>query len=84
MKATLMCWLLHIGLASTWLHRPAISNGGWETFPADVSVRPGPCNIAIRDNRLTEKEFLEKYAYAEPVIVRDTTNNDLFRALTGR
>jgi len=82
--ATLMYCLLQIGFAYTLLHRPAISNGGWETFPSDVSVRPGPCNIAIRDNRLTQKEFLEKYAYTEPVIVRDTTNNDLFRALTGR
>ena len=64
--------------------RPFISNGGWRTFPADMLVQPGPCNIDIRDRTLSEKEFLSKYAYSRPVVIRDSADNDLFRALTER
>lgn len=78
-------WLLHrLLVLCDGLHKPAVSNGGWETFPADVLVPPGPCNVPIRDNTLSQDEFLEKYAYTEPVIIRDGANNDLFRALTGK
>ena len=42
---------------------------------------PGPCNIDIRDMTMTQKEFINEYAFTKPVIVRDTNNNDLFRAL---
>ena len=44
-------------------------------------ARPGPCNIDIRDGTMTIEEFLEKYASTRPVIIRDATNNDLFKAL---
>jgi len=64
--------------------RPFISNGGWVTFPSDLLVQPGPCNIDIRDKTLTQQEFLAKYAYSRPVVIRDAANNDLFRALTER
>jgi len=63
-------------------HKAAINNGGWETYPLDIPAQPGPCNIPIRDNTLTQEEFLNTYAYSQPVIIRDGTNNDLFRALT--
>ena len=66
------------------IRKPSISNGGWETYPSDISVPPGPCNIPIRDNTLSQEEFLEKFAFTEPLIVRDGANNDLFRALTGK
>jgi len=65
-------------------YRATINNGGWETFPSDVVVTPGPCNVPIRDNTLQQDEFLQKYAFSEPVVIRDATNNDLFRALTGK
>jgi len=64
--------------------KPAISNGGWETFPSDVPVQPGPCNIPLRDNTLSQKEFIQEYAFSHPVVIRDAANNDLFRALTER
>jgi len=64
--------------------KPYICNGEWKTYPDDVLVSPGPCNIPIRDNTLSQDEFLKLYAYNEPFIIRDGTNNDLFRALTGK
>ena len=64
--------------------KPYICNGGWTTYPDDVLVSPGPCNIQIRDSTLSQDEFLKTYAYTEPFIIRDGANNDLFRALTGK
>ena len=63
------------------LDRPYISNGGWRTYPSDIIATPGPCNIDIRDNTMTQQEFINEYAFTKPVIVRDSNNNDLFRAL---
>ena len=63
------------------LERPYISNGGWRTYPSDIIATPGPCNIDIRDMTMTQQEFINQYAFTKPVIVRDTNNNDLFRAL---
>jgi hypothetical protein len=64
--------------------RPFISNSGWVTYPSDLLVPPGPCNIDIRDKTLTQQEFLAQYAYSRPVVIRDAADNDLFRALTER
>ena len=61
--------------------RPYFSAGGWRTFPHLMVAQPGPCNIEIRDNTLTQLEFLSEYARTKPFIVRDSANNDLFRAL---
>lgn len=55
--------------------------GGWRTYPSEMVARPGPCNIDIRDGTMTTEEFLERYASTRPVIIRDATNNDLFKAL---
>jgi len=78
---------LTINIISFLLHtsfcheRPYVSNGGWRTYPSDLVATPGPCNIDIRDSRMTNKEFLEEYAFTKPVIVRDVSNNNLFQAL---
>ena len=61
--------------------RPFVSEGGWRTYPSDMVARPGPCNIDIKDRRLTQEQFMEQYAKTQPFIVRDAANNDLFRAL---
>lgn len=66
------------------LQKPSISNGGWLTYPVDVPVQPGPCNIDVRDTTLTQEDFLKLYAYDKPFIARDSSNNDLFRALTSK
>ena len=62
-------------------NRPYFSTGGWNTFPHLMVAQPGPCNIEIRDSSLSQQEFLSEYATTKPFIVRDASNNDLFRAL---
>ena len=62
--------------------RPYMEEGGWATYPGDLLARPGPCNIQIRDSRLTQKEFMAEFATSQPLVVRDVNNNDLFRALS--
>ena len=69
---------------SLGLERPYISNGGWRTYPGDLIATPGPCNIDIKDKFMTQQEFIKEYAYSKPVIVRDSTNIDLFRALASK
>ena len=41
----------------------------------------GPCNIDIKDTSFSLKQFLKEYSTSRPFIVRDSSNNDLFRAL---
>ena len=41
------------------LQKPSISNGGWLTYPVDVPVQPGPCNIDVRDTTLTQGLLLD-------------------------
>ena len=72
---------LWLSLSACLVDRPFISNGGWPTYPSDMIATPGPCNIDIRDMTMTQKEFIKEYAFTKPVIVRDTSNNDVFRAL---
>ena len=57
--------------------RPYMEEGGWATYPGDLLARPGPCNIQIRDSRLTQKEFMAEFATSQPLVVRDVNNNDL-------
>ena len=73
--------LAQICRTSTTSNRPYFSAGGWRTFPHLMVAQPGPCNIEMRDNSLTQREFLSEYARTKPFIVRDSANNDLFRAL---
>ena len=73
--------LAQICRTSTATNRPYFSAGGWRTFPHLMVAQPGPCNIEIRDSSLTQREFLSEYAKTKPFIVRDSANNDLFRAL---
>ena len=68
-------------LTTTSSNRPYFSTGGWKTFPHLMVAQPGPCNIEIRDRTLSQKEFLSEYARSKPFIVRDSANNDLFKAL---
>jgi len=61
--------------------RPYFSEGGWKTYPSDMVAQPGPCNIDIKDTSFSLKQFLKEYSTSRPFIVRDSSNNDLFRAL---
>ena len=73
--------LLTLIRRTTTTNRPYFSAGGWRTYPHLMVAQPGPCNIEIRDNALSQREFLSEYAKTKPFIVRDSANNDLFRAL---
>jgi len=69
----------------TKLKKPFVSEGGWKTYVDDVLVHPGICNIPIVDGQsLTNREFLKQFAYERPFVLRDATDNILFRALSRR
>ena len=69
--------LLPLALAST-SQRPYYEEGGWRTTVQDILVGPGPCNLPIEDGtRFTNKDFLKKYAYQRPFVVRDASNNNV-------
>lgn len=59
-------------------------DGGWITNPEDRIAQPGPCNIAVEDGSLTQEEFIERYAYTAPVVIKGATDNKVFRSLTQR
>ncbi|XP_050731322.1 jmjC domain-containing protein 8-like isoform X1 [Eriocheir sinensis] len=59
-------------------------DGGWITHPGDRLVQPGPCNIAQEDKTLKQDDFLERYAYNQPVVIRGMSDNELFQTLTRR
>ena len=61
-----------------------IEDGGWRTDLKDILVTAGPCHLQIEDKTLSNEDFLRKYAYNTPFVLRDAANNDLFRALCRR
>lgn len=64
------------------LSKPHISEGEWLTYVEDILVSPGPCNIPIIDGQsFTNQQFLKEFAYKHPFVLRDASNNNLFRAL---
>jgi hypothetical protein len=54
----------------TGIYHPLNSVRGVLTLHWLHSVRQGPCNIPIRDSRLTQAEFLAEFATSGPVVVR--------------
>lgn len=62
----------------------AADDGGWVTNPGDRVAQPGPCNIAQEDSTLTQDQFILRYAYTEPVVIRGASDNKLFQTLTRR
>lgn len=62
-----------------------VDDGGWHTDPASVIAYPGPCNIEIQDAAsLTQKDFLERYAYREPVVIHGGSDNSAVRRISHR
>ncbi|XP_070579323.1 jmjC domain-containing protein 8-like isoform X2 [Ptychodera flava] len=47
----------------------------------DLIATAGPCDIEVRDSSLTYEEFMKTYAYNYPVVLKDVTNNSVFRKL---
>nr|XP_045599899.1 jmjC domain-containing protein 8-like isoform X2 [Procambarus clarkii] len=56
--------------------------GGWVTKSKDRIAQPGPCNIVVHDESLTQEEFLTRYAYSEPVVIKKSSHNQVFRSRT--
>ncbi|XP_035696024.1 jmjC domain-containing protein 8-like [Branchiostoma floridae] len=66
------------------VHKLLYSNGGWYTDTENLIAQPGPCNIDVRDESLTQRDFLQKYAEKAPVIFRSVTDNSNFRKLCSK
>jgi len=60
-------------------------NGGWLTNSSLVIAGEGPCNIEIRDvASLSQFEFLERYAYDAPVVIRLSKTNRKIHEMSER
>lgn len=59
---------------------PSDDGGGW-LFNSDSRLQDeGPCNIDVLDgSSLSHQQFIERYAYSRPVILRGLTDNTKFR-----
>ncbi|XP_076449955.1 jmjC domain-containing protein 8-like [Babylonia areolata] len=54
-------------------------DGGWYTEETKLLAQPGPCTVEIREAAdLTQQEFISRYAYSQPVIIRGATDNTDF------
>lgn len=53
-------------------------DGGWYTDQLKIVATQGPCNIEVLDY-LSQQEFLEKYAYLKPFIVKNPNDNSEFK-----
>ena len=52
------------------------------TYVNDILVPPGECNMPVLDGQtLTREKFLKEFAYNVPIVIRDATDNSIFRAL---
>ncbi|XP_013083749.2 jmjC domain-containing protein 8-like isoform X2 [Biomphalaria glabrata] len=57
-----------------------IDDGGWETSASNLLAFPGPCDIEVRNAAsLSQQEFLSRYAYSKPVVIRGATDNKVFQ-----
>ncbi|GFR90352.1 jmjC domain-containing protein 8-like [Elysia marginata] len=55
-------------------------DGGWFTDEKDKLAYPGPCDIEVRDAAgLSQEEFLQRYAFHAPVVIRGATDNKIFQ-----
>ncbi|KAL8586189.1 hypothetical protein ACOMHN_057751 [Nucella lapillus] len=54
-------------------------DGGWYTDEDKLLAQPGPCTVEVRDAAdLSQEEFLSRYAYSQPVVIRGATDNTEF------
>ncbi|XP_074648328.1 jmjC domain-containing protein 8-like [Tubulanus polymorphus] len=59
-------------------------DGGWHTDRNGQIAEEGPCHIEVRGKDLTNQEFLNRYAFTKPVVLKDFSNNKNFLQLTRR
>lgn len=60
------------------------ADGGWYTDPSERVAQPGPCTIKVEKAPFSNKEFLNNYAYKEPLVIKGASENEKFRLLTQR
>ncbi|XP_069762310.1 jmjC domain-containing protein 8 isoform X3 [Narcine bancroftii] len=59
------------------------ADGGWHMDHSMQMVGKGLCNVEVRDS-LTYSEFVHRYAYSKPVVIRGLSRNEKFRALCSK
>ncbi|KAK8747922.1 hypothetical protein OTU49_016232 [Cherax quadricarinatus] len=79
----IQCFVL-INMCSLWWAQQPHNDGEWVTKDRDRVAKPGPCNIVVQDGSLTQDEFLERYAYSKPVVIKGASHNQLFKSRTRR
>ncbi|KAM4531700.1 jmjC domain-containing protein 8 isoform 2-T2 [Odontesthes bonariensis] len=63
----------------------AEDGGGWSRDSDFRLEDEGPCNIDVLETAaLSRQQFMERYAYSRPVIIRGLTDNTRFRRLCSR
>ncbi|MBN3315385.1 JMJD8 protein, partial [Atractosteus spatula] len=87
--ALLKLSLLLASVPATWQRgdtedTPASRDGGWLSDTDSSLDDEGPCNIDIWDRSLTYADFIEKYAYSRPVILRGLSDNTKFQFLCSK
>ncbi|KAK6171403.1 hypothetical protein SNE40_019599 [Patella caerulea] len=71
---------IFIGLTTCVTSTEPVDNGEWVTEEKDMIAQPGPCNIDVRDaDTLSQEEFLNRYAYTKPVVIRGAADNSKFQ-----
>ncbi|KAI4822059.1 jmjC domain-containing protein 8 [Pseudochaenichthys georgianus] len=64
---------------------PSGDGGGWSSDSGFRLQDEGDCNIDILDGfSLSHQQFIERYAYSRPVILRGLTDNTRFRSLCSK
>ncbi|XP_067912440.1 jmjC domain-containing protein 8 isoform X6 [Heterodontus francisci] len=75
--------LLTLALLAVAVAGDLEADGGWQTDHSMQMVGKGPCSVEVRDS-LTYSEFLHRYAYTKPVIIRGISQNEKFQALCSK
>nr|XP_046270395.1 jmjC domain-containing protein 8 isoform X2 [Scatophagus argus] len=77
--------LVLLCLVALKAEQPSGDGGGWSLNSDFRLLDEGPCNIDVWDrSSLSHQQFIERYAYSRPVILRGLTDNTRFRSLCSK
>ncbi|XP_006005586.1 jmjC domain-containing protein 8 isoform X1 [Latimeria chalumnae] len=81
-------WRLAVLLATLFtlanLQEEEEEDGGWLTSRYIALTGEGPCNVEVKNSTLTYSEFIQKFAFSRPVVIRGITNNSEFQRLCSK
>ncbi|XP_028310633.1 jmjC domain-containing protein 8 isoform X2 [Gouania willdenowi] len=81
-RSVCMCWIVCVFIALMDTHTP---DGGWSAVSEQSLQDEGLCNIDVLDaSSLSHQQFLERYAYSQPLVLRGLTDNSRFRKSCSR